>query len=351
MASPKFERANMKYRFLGDTGLRVSEISLGSWITFGGQVADKERALACFREARKQGINFFDSAEGYHAGAAETLLGTVFKELEWPRSDLVVCTKIYWGGDGPNDVGLSRKHILEGTQKCLDRLQLDYVDVIMAHRCDPAVPMEEIVRAFSDLVTHQHKALYWGTSEWSAAEIEAACQTAARLGLVKPVCDQPQYNLLTRQRVEQEYRDAQLYRNYRYGLTVWSPLASGVLSGKYNDLQVPADSRLAIADDQFMRAFKAKLTTAAGRAEIEKVKAAGAVARELGCTTAQLALAWCLTNPHVSTVITGASRPEQITENVQAVQVAEKLTPVILARLDEIMGSKPPGQDFFGRDV
>lgn len=313
-------------------------------------MGDDELALACFREAWKNGINFFDTAEGYHAGAAEETLGKAFQQLGWRRSDFVVCTKIYWGGEGPNDVGLSRKHVLEGAQKSLDRLRLEYVDVVMAHRCDPATPMEEMVRAFSDLV-QRGKALYWGTSEWTAAEIESACQTAARLGLVRPVCDQPQYNMFTRKRVEEEYRDARLYERYRYGLTVWSPLASGILSGKYNHLKVPDGTRLAIKEDQFMRAFKEKLSTPEGRAEIEKVKAAAQIAEELGCTAAQLAIAWCLKNQNVSTVITGASRPDQITENAKAVQVAERITSEMLAKIDDIMGNKPPGVEYFNRDI
>jgi voltage-dependent potassium channel beta subunit len=261
-----------------------------------------------------------------------------------------VVTKIYWGGDGPNDVGLSRKHILEGTQKSLDRLQLEYVDIIMAHRCDPATPMEEIVRTFTDLIV-RGKAMYWGTSEWSATDIEAACHMASKLGLIAPICDQPQYNMFTRKRVEEEYRDGRLYDNYKYGLTTWSPLASGILSGKYNDLKVPEGSRLSIKEDQFMRAFKEKLSTPEGKAEIEKVKAAGEIARELDCTMAQFALAWCLKNKNISSVITGASRPEQIGENVKAVQIAEKITPEMMKRVDEIMGNAPSKLEYFNRDI
>ncbi|KAK5208385.1 hypothetical protein LTS13_006393 [Exophiala xenobiotica] len=345
--APKFNRANMKYRFLGRTGLRVSEISLGSWITFGGQVK-KEDSLAFFREAWSHGINFFDSAEGYLEGKGEESLGVAFKELGWERSDFVVVTKIYWGGEGPNDVGLSRKHILEGTAKSLKRLQLDYVDVIMAHRCDPATPMEEIVRAFTHLI-NTGSALYWGTSEWSAQEIESAHNVARTFGLIAPICDQPQYNMFTRDRVEQEYRP--LYQSYGYGLTVWSPLASGILSGKYNDFKVPEGSRLAIKEDPFMVAFKEKLSTPEGREQIEKVKKAGEIAKMLGCTMSQLAIAWCLKNTSVSSVITGASKPSQIAENVKAVQVADKITEDQLKQIDEIMGNKPPGIEYFGRDT
>ncbi|KAK5307935.1 hypothetical protein LTR99_000907 [Exophiala xenobiotica] len=345
--APKFNRANMKYRFLGRTGLRVSEISLGSWITFGGQVK-KEDTLAFFREAWSHGINLFDSAEGYLGGKGEESLGVAFKELGWERSDFVVVTKIYWGGEGPNDVGLSRKHILEGTAKSLKRLQLDYVDVIMAHRCDPATPMEEIVRAFTHLINTGH-ALYWGTSEWSAQEIESAHNVARTFGLIAPICDQPQYNMFTRDRVEQEYRS--LYESYGYGLTVWSPLASGILSGKYNDFKVPEDSRLAIKEDPFMVAFKEKLSTPEGREQIEKVKKTGEIAKMLGCTMSQLAIAWCLKNTSVSSVITGASKPSQIAENVKAVQVADKITEDQLKQIDEIMGNKPPGIEYFGRDT
>ncbi|KAK5271934.1 hypothetical protein LTR96_003762 [Exophiala xenobiotica] len=305
--APKFNRANMKYRFLGRTGLRVSEISLGSWITFGGQVK-KEDTLAFFREAWSHGINLFDSAEGYLGGKGEESLGVAFKELGWERSDFVVVTKIYWGGEGPNDVGLSRKHILEGTAKSLKRLQLDYVDVIMS-----------------------------------------AHNVARTFGLIAPICDQPQYNMFTRDRVEQEYRP--LYESYGYGLTVWSPLASGILSGKYNDFKVPEDSRLAIKEDPFMVAFKEKLSTPEGREQIEKVKKTGEIAKMLGCTMSQLAIAWCLKNTSVSSVITGASKPSQIAENVKAVQVADKITEDQLKQIDEIMGNKPPGIEYFGRDT
>lgn len=220
----------------------------------------------------------------------------------------------------------------------------------MAHRYDAATPIEEIVRAFSDLITGG-KALYWGTSEWSAAQIESANQVALRLGLIAPIADQTQYNLFKRARVEQEYRDGLLYSKYKYGLTTWSPLASGILSGKYNDLIVPEGSRLAYTDNRNARAFREKLSTPEGRLEIEKVEAAGSLASILGCTMAQFAIAWCLKNPNVSTVITGASRPEQITENVKAVQVAEKITPEIMAKADEIMGNKPDGMQFYLRDV
>ena len=319
-------------------------------ITFGGQVGDKETTLECFREAWKHGINFFDTAEVYCSGQAELALGIVFKELEWERSDFVVCTKLYWGGSGPNDKGLSRKHIFEGMQKSLGRLQLEYVDVVMAHRYDLATPIEEIVRAFSDLIT-RGKALYWGTSEWSAAQIESACQTAARLGLIAPICDQTQYNLLHRQRVEQEYRDGLLYDKYKYGLTTWSPLASGILSGKYNDLIVPEGSRLAFTENRTARGFREKLSTPEGRAEIERVENAGQIASQLGCTMAQFAIAWCLKNENVSTVITGASRPEQIAENVKAVHIVDKITPELMAKADAIMGNKPDGPQYYSRDV
>ncbi|KAK5230149.1 hypothetical protein LTR72_001684 [Exophiala xenobiotica] len=295
--APKFNRANMKDNSLIHT----------SRITFGGQVK-KEDSLAFFREAWSHGINFFDSAEGYLEGKGEESLGVAFKELGWERSDFVVVTKIYWGGEGPNDVGLSRKHILEGTAKSLKRLQLDYVDVIMS-----------------------------------------AHNVARTFGLIAPICDQPQYNMFTRDRVEQEYRP--LYQSYGYGLTVWSPLASGILSGKYNDFKVPEGSRLAIKEDPFMVAFKEKLSTPEGREQIEKVKKAGEIAKMLGCTMSQLAIAWCLKNTSVSSVITGASKPSQIAENVKAVQVADKITEDQLKQIDEIMGNEPPGIEYFGRDT
>ena len=311
---------------------------------------DKDTVMECFREAWRNGINFFDTAEVYCSGAAEEALGIVFRELEWERSDFVICTKLYWGGSGPNDTGLSRKHIHEGMKKSLARLQLDYVDVIMAHRYDLATPIEEIVRAFSDLIT-SGKALYWGTSQWTAAQIESACQVAQRLGLIAPICDQTQYNLLHRQRVEQEYRDGLLYDKYKYGLTTWSPLASGILSGKYNDLIIPEGSRLNFTENRNARAIREKLSTPEGRADIEKVEALGQISSQIGCTMAQFAIAWCLRNKNVSTVITGASRPSQITENVKAVQIVDKITPEMMAKADQIMGNKPDGPQYFYRDV
>jgi len=277
------------------------------------------------------GINFFDNAEAYAGGQAETVMGNILRKVGWRRESLVLSTKIFWGGEGPNDVGLSHKHIIEGVNKALRRLQTDYVDLVFCHRPDPDTPIEETVRAM-DIVIRQGKAFYWGTSEWSAAEIMAADGIARRYNLTPPVMEQPQYNLLHRERFEKEYLP--LYRELGMGTTTWSPLASGLLSGKYND-GIPADTRLSDPKNEWLREF----VLAPGR--IDKVKALAPLAKELGCTLAQLAIAWCVKNPHVSTVITGASRIEQVHDNLKSLDYVAKLTPEVMARIDTILGNKP----------
>jgi voltage-dependent potassium channel beta subunit len=321
---------DMNYRRMGKTGLRLSELSLGAWITYGGQVGE-EAAEKCMVAAHEAGVNFFDNAEGYAGGNAEVVMGKLLKRLGWRREGIVVSTKIFWGGDGPNDTGLSHKHILEGVNAALRRLQMDYVDLVFCHRPDPNTPIEETVRAM-DIVIRQGKAFYWGTSEWSAADILRADGIARQYGLTPPAMEQPQYNMFVRQRVEAEY--APLYRELGYGTTIWSPLASGVLTGKYNDA-VPAGTRLALPGYDWLR--DSVLTP--GR--VERARRLGAIAGELGCTLSQLALAWCLKNPNVSTVITGASRPEQVQENMQALRVTSLLTDEVMARIEEVLGNKP----------
>lgn len=329
----------MKYRYLGRSGLQVSALSFGAWVTFGEQL-DIERAYACMEAAYNAGVNFFDNAEAYASGEAETLMGKIIRQAGWKRSDLVLSTKIFWGGDGPNDRGLSRKHIIEGTRAALDRLGTSYVDLLFCHRPDAHTPIEETVRAMNFLI-EQGLAFYWGTSEWSATEIMEAYGIARREHLVPPLMEQPQYNMLHRERVEREY--ARLYEEIGLGTTIWSPLASGLLTGKYNQ-GIPEQSRAALEGYEWLRR---RFESREAEEDIQKVRQLTAVAEELEGSMAQLALAWCLKNPHVSTVITGASRPEQVHENMAALNLAEKLTPAVMERLEEILNNQPePASDF-----
>jgi voltage-dependent potassium channel beta subunit len=286
-------------------------------------------------------VNFFDNAEGYAGGQAETMMGNVIKRAGWKRSDLVVSTKIFWGGKGVNDRGLSRKHIIEGTHASLKRLQMEYVDLIFCHRPDKHTPIEETVRAMNDVV-QQGKAFYWGTSEWSAAQILEAYHLARREHLIPPQMEQPQYNMFHRERFEREY--ARLYKEIGYGTTIWSPLASGLLTGKYND-GVPADTRVSLPGYEWLR--QQRIESDAAKENIAKVKQLVPLTQELGCSMAQLALAWCLKNPNVSTVITGASRASQVVENMLALDVVAKLTPDVMERIETILANKPkPENDF-----
>ncbi len=315
----------MEYRRLGKAGLKVSELSFGAWVTFGEQIGE-DLVRDCMVAAYDAGVNFFDNAEGYASGQAETLMGAAIKKLGWRREDIVVSTKIFWGGDGPNDTGLSHKHVIEGVNNALRRLQMEYVDLVFCHRPDPTTPIEETVRAM-DIVIKQGKAFYWGTSEWSAAEIIRADAIARQYGLTPPVMEQPQYNMFTRTRVEEEYD--LLYRELGYGTTIWSPLASGLLSGKYSN-GIPADSRAALAGYEWLQ----ESITPARIATVQQLQP---VAADLSCSLPQLALAWCLKNPHVSTVITGASRPAQVVENMKAIDVTPKLTAEVMARIEGIL--------------
>ena len=323
----------MEYRRLGRSGLQVSALSFGAWVTFGIQV-DDDTAYELMSAAYEAGINFFDNAEAYGRGKAETAMGLCLQRAGWKRSDLVLSTKIFWGGEGPNDKGLSRKHILEGTDAALARLQTDYVDLVFCHRPDPDTPIEETVRAMSYLVD-QGKAHYWGTSEWSADEIRQAHDVAERRSLVPPTMEQPQYNMLHRERFEKEY--APLFEEFGMGTTIWSPLASGVLTGKYKG-GVPEGSRMKLEQYQFLK--DDLIDSEKGRANIGKAEELAPLAGELGCTRAQLAIAWCLKNPNVSTVILGASRPEQLVENVASLDVVEKLTPAVMERIEGVLGNE-----------
>jgi voltage-dependent potassium channel beta subunit len=329
----------MEYRFLGNSGLKVSALSFGAWITFGDQIGE-DIASACMKIAHEAGVNFFDNAEVYAQGRAETMMGNIIKKQGWKRSDLVLSTKIFWGGSGPNDKGLSRKHILEGTDASLRRLQTDYVDLIFCHRADRDTPVEETVRAMNHLIDHG-KALYWGTSEWSAEQISAAFHIARKEHLIPATMEQPEYNMFRRERVEKEY--LALYKEMGLGATIWSPLASGLLTGKY-DKGIPKDTRLSLAGYKWLRQ---RFEGEESRGKIEKVRQLSLLAEELGTTMPKLAIAWCLKNPHVSTVITGASKPEQVSENMMALEVVPQLTDDVLDRIEQILDNKPaPEQKF-----
>jgi len=326
----------MEYRRLGSSGLKVSALSYGSWVTFGDQI-DAERAAECMQVAYDHGVNFFDNAEAYSAGQSERMMGQIIQEKGWDRTDLVVSTKIFWGGDGPNDCGLSRKHIVEGTKASLERLQMEYVDLVFCHRPDPETPIEETVRAMSYLVENGY-AFYWGTSEWSAQELRHAYEAARREHLVPPTMEQPQYNMFHRERVEREY--APLYDDIGLGTTIWSPLASGLLTGKYND-GIPEDSRLGTEGYEWLqdKVFVEE--------RLKTVRQLTEVAEDLDCTTAQLALAWCLQNDDVSTVITGASKPSQVEENMQALDVAQRMDENAARRVESILDNAPDSRPNF----
>lgn len=324
----------MEYRFLGKSGLKVSALSFGSWVTFGEQV-DTDLAYKQMKTAYDAGVNFFDNAEGYEGGKSEEIMGDVIKKAGWKRSDLVLSTKIFWGGEGPNDTGLSFKHIKEGTEASLRRMKTDYVDLLFCHRPDMHTPVEETVWAMDQMI-REGKALYWGTSEWSAEDLRIAYEVARREHLRPPLMEQPQYNMFHRDRVEREY--SKLYRDIGLGTTIWSPLASGLLTGKYND-GVPEGSRLDLEKYRWLR--KILIETEEGRSKIEKVKKLAPLAKELGITMPQMALAWCLKNPNVSTVITGASTVKQVEQNMSAMDVVDKLDDEAMEKIESILDNKP----------
>lgn len=316
----------MNYRHLGKAGLKVSELSLGAWVTYGGQVG-QEMAEKCMLAAYEAGVNFFDNAEAYARGNAEIVMGKAIKNLGWKREDIVVSTKLFWGGDKPNQKGLSHKHLMEGINNSLKRLDMEYVDLLFCHRPDPETPLEETVRAM-DIIIRQGKAFYWGTSEWSAGDIVRADAIARQYGYAPPSMEQPEYSMLHRHRMEIEYEP--VFRQLGYGTTIWSPLASGVLSGKYAK-GVPEGSRGSLKNmGWILREDRIK------RANMIKP-----IADELGCTMAQLALAWCLKNPNVSTVITGASKVEQVHENMEAIKIVPKLTKDVMEKIEKALDNKP----------
>jgi len=316
----------MEYRRLGRSGLKVSVLSFGSWVSFGSQL-DVGRARDCIEAAHESGVNFYDNAEAYAQGESEVIMGKAIGELGWARETYVISTKVYLGlTDGVNTKNtLNRKYLLHSIDGCLQRLGLEFVDLLFCHRPDPDTPIEETVWAMSDIID-QGKALYWGTSEWSADEIRAAWEIADRHHLRKPVMEQPQYNILERRRVEREY--ARLYEDIGLGLTTWSPLASGILTGKYVD-GVPEGSRATLPGYEWLRDM---LTD---ERHNPKVRQLAVIADELGCTLSQLAIAWCAKNPDVSTVITGASRPEQVHENMGALAVLPKLDAGVMASIKQ----------------
>ena len=317
----------MEYRHLGKAGVKVSELSLGAWVTYGTQFGVKE-AMEIMAAAFDAGVNFFDNAEAYANGQAELIMGKALKELGWPRKDYLVSTKIFWGGDGPNDRGLSYKHIIEGVNNALKRLQLDYVDLVFAHRPDPETPIEETVFAFNQVI-REGKAFYWGTSEWCAADVMRATDFARRNNLRPPSMEQVEYKLLHRQRFEKEF--APLYKELGYGTTTFSPLYSGLLTGKYNDGEIPEGSRASLEDYDWFKQ----------RVEDEKklivTRKLAIVADDLGVSMAQMSLAWILKNPNVSTVITGASKVSQVRENMKAVDIKEKMTDEVMDRIHAII--------------
>ena len=316
----------MEYRRLGKAGLQVSALSFGSWVTFSNQV-DTSLAKDCLKTAFDAGVNFFDNAEAYAKGKSEIIMGEALKQLGFRRDEFCVSSKVFFGGvpdPKPNQKGLSRKHVIEACNDALRRLQVDYLDMFFCHRPDPDTPIEETVRAMHDLV-HQGKVLYWGTSEWPASSIVEAYHIARREHLTPPTMEQPEYNLFHRERFENEY--GPLYGDIGLGTTIWSPLAGGLLTNKYAD-GVPGDSRLNVKGYEW-------LSSRYTQEKIQATKKLAKIADDLGTTTTLLSIAWCLKNPNVSTAILGASRVEQLVENLKAMDVLENLTPDVMKAIDE----------------
>jgi voltage-dependent potassium channel beta subunit len=324
----------MEYRRMGKSGLQLSVLSFGSWVSFHKQIDDKA-ADELMGIAYDNGINFFDNAEVYVLGESEKMMGRVLKNKQWDRTSYTVSSKVFWGWRGkqnrPNQTGLSRKHIVEACHEALQRLQLDYLDLYFCHRPDKNVPIEEVVWTMHHLI-QQGKILYWGTSEWSGVEIMEAHRVAHQYGLIGPSVEQPQYNLFERHKMENEF--LMVFNTVGMGTTIWSPLASGLLSGKYND-GIPEDSRFAIQGFEWLKDRWIK------EGLLEKVKQLSALAKELAVSMPALAIAWCIRNPHVSTAILGATKKEQLIENLKALDVLPKLTDEVMSRIDAIVQSKP----------
>ena len=321
----------MEYRNLGKWGLKVSALSYGSWLTFGKTMSDDE-AWRCMHVAYENGVNFFDNAEGYMHGKSEKVMGDILRKTAWSRDTFTVSSKVYFGiGDKPNQTGLSRKHVFEACHAALRRLQVDYLDIYYCHRPDSNTPIEETCWAVHQLIM-QGKVLYWGTSEWSAQEIMEAWNVCQTHHLVPPSVEQPQYNMFHRERFEKEYH--KLYSNIGLGTTTWSPLASGALTGKYN-LTIPEDSRLAIKGLEWLR------DQAVTQERLEKITLLQRLASDLSCSLPQLAIAWCLKNENVSTVILGASKVSQLEENLKAMDVLPKLNDEVMQRIEDVLANKP----------
>ena len=323
----------MEYRNLGKSGLKVSVLSLGSWLTFGHQIKD-ETAEELMKIAYDGGINFFDNAEGYHFGDSEIVMGKILKNMGWDRTSYIVSSKVFFGSrrdQKPNQGGLSRKHIMEACHEALQRLQVDYLDLFFCHRPDPSVPMEEIVWTMNNLIT-QGKILYWGTSEWSAQQIMEAHMVAKEYKLIGPTMEQPQYNMFWRYRLELEYIN--IFKNIGLGTTIWSPLAGGTLTEKYAN-NIPSDTRMD------MKGMKWLKEIALTPERLDKVKSLNDLAKEMNTTLAKLAIAWCVKNPNVSTVILGASKPEQLTETLTSLEIVPLITPSVSERIDAILDNKP----------
>jgi voltage-dependent potassium channel beta subunit len=329
----------MEYRRLGKSGLKVSELSFGSWVTFGKQVGGSD-AEAMMGAAYDAGINFFDNAEGYEQGNSEVVMGAALKALDWRRDSYAVSSKVFWGGEKPTQRGLSAKHVTDACHAALHRLQVEYLDLYFCHRPDIDTPIEETVRAMHNLIL-QGKVIYWGTSEWSAQQITEAHVVARQWNMTPPTMEQPQYNLFARQKVEADY--APIYETYGLGTTIWSPLASGLLTGKYND-GIPQDSRMNLPGYEWLRQ---EFESDEGQTKLAKVKALAKLAGQAGLPLHHMALLWCLANPHVSTVILGASRLAQLTDNLAALDHRSTMTPDLLAAIEKVMDNKPVGPQRF----
>lgn len=331
----------MEYRRLGKSGLKVSALSFGSWVTFSAQ-ADVALAAEMMKAAYDAGVNFFDNAEVYAHGKSEEIMGAAIKKLGWRRDSYIVSSKVMWGSIQnplPTQRGLSRKHIVEACHQALERLQVEYLDLYYCHRPDPEVPMEEVVRTMNTLID-QGKVLYWGTSEWSAQQLMEAHSVARQFSLIPPTMEQPQYNMFHRQRFEVEY--GRLYDKIGLGTTIWSPLASGLLTGKYND-GIPADSRMNLPGYEWLRSM---LESEEGQKRLKSVRELVPIAEELGTMMPRLAIAWCLKNPNVSTVITGASKVSQVEENMKALDVVSQITDDVMEKIEAVLDNKPQPMDF-----
>jgi voltage-dependent potassium channel beta subunit len=331
----------MEYRRLGKSGIQVSALSFGAWVTFGNQV-DVDLATEMMKTAYDAGVNFFDNAEIYGRGVAEEVMGRALKRLGWRRDSYLVSSKVIWGiikGGGPTQRGLHRKHVVEACDQAIERLGVEYLDLYFCHRPDPNVPMEEVVRSMTELI-HRGKIFYWGTSEWSAQQLMEAYGIARQYNLIPPTMEQPQYNMFHRYRFEVEY--ARLYEGIGLGTTIWSPLASGVLTGKYRH-GIPEDSRMTLPGYEWLKKYH---ESEEGQEQVRKAVELNSVADELGVSMAHLGLAWCLKNPNVSTVLTGASRLEQVEENMKALDVVPQLTEDVMESIEQVLDNKPEPLEF-----